>query len=232
MELELPAVGVGEPVADRVAFARLGGTGLFDAVLAPRHRAPGGMHDVVVEPDDPSAGPQRVVADLQEAQQPGRGSGVVQQVHGHHQVRRPGFRIEVGDVPVEIRAAERVPRLLALGQADHLRRNVDPGDAGGAGPPEQAGVEAAAAGEVEHRGAPDVPQRLEQRVALDGLPERKLLRVPVRLGDGVVLGQVSPRRCGPRARAVQHASAGNGRQGGGGERAGRLPTGSTPWSKV
>ena len=131
------------------------------------------------------------MADPQKAEQLVAGSGVVQQVHGHDHVRRAGLRLEIGDVAAEIRAAERVSRFLPLGQTDHLHRDVDAGDGGGAGPLEQAGVEARAAGEVQHVQPADVTERLEQRVALDGLPERKLLRVLVRLGDRVVLGHVT-----------------------------------------
>ena len=152
------------------------------------------MHDVVVESDEPSARPQRVAADPQEAEELFPGAGVVQQIHGHDEVRGPGLGLEIGGVLTEIRAAQRVPLFLAPGQADHLGGDVDPGDPDGAGPLEQAGVEALPAGEVQHRHIPDVPQRLEQRVALDGLPERELFGVLVRPGDRVVLGHVPPRQ--------------------------------------
>ena len=144
----------------------------------------GGISHVDVDADKLATRSQRVMTDLAEAAELLAASGVVEQIHRHHEVDRTG-RIERRDIRLHIPAAERLPPLF-FSELNHPRRDVYARDLRCPGALEQARVKPLAAGHVQDCFPAHIAQQLEQGVLLDMLPERQVLRIPVLVGNTVV----------------------------------------------
>ena len=123
--------------------------------------------------DEPPARSQRVITDLAEAVEHFPATGIAQQIHGHDHVNRAG-RLKLRHIPVQIATAQGVPLLFFFGQLNHRRRDIDARDLRGPSLFDQARVESLATGDIQHRLAANIAQQIEQGVALDIFPKRKL----------------------------------------------------------
>ncbi len=155
----------------------------------PHTGAPPGDHRVAVKPitgglsrNSSQNGLPRSAGSREMSSQP----GVVQEVHGDDQVHRT-FRLVFGRIGADVAAPERVLPFLPLGQPNHFSGDIHSCHIVGAGNPEQSGVEPLPAREVQYAQPANVTEGLEERVALDVPPERKLLRILIGGGDRVVL---------------------------------------------
>ena len=126
-KLELRSTFICHFVQNNIAFSRVIGAHFFKSVLGKGKGSLGNALNIVIEADESSPRPQRGISHLDEPEQFLFRLGVIQKVHGHHEINR--FRqLERGHIAMQLLTPQGTGAFFFFGQLDHLGGKIDAGD--------------------------------------------------------------------------------------------------------